>query len=52
MKRKYENLELEIILVESSDVITTSPGTEGPVIDPDANNTNPFGGGYDPNGWT
>lgn len=50
MKKKYEALELEIVRVESSDVITASPGTEGPIVPDD--NTNPFGGSYDANGWT
>ena len=49
MKKKYETLEAEFVRVESQDVITTSPGTEGPVVPED---NNPFDGSYDINGWT
>ena len=49
MKKKYEPSEIELIRLNNSDVITSSPGTETPVIPDD---TDPFKGGYDSNGWT
>lgn len=52
MKKKYEALEIEIIRVDSSDIITSSPGTETPVIPDDTNPGNVLPGGFDPNGWT
>ena len=44
MKKEYEKLELELVLIENSDVIRTSP----PVEDP----SDPFEGGYNKDGWT
>ena len=49
MKKKYETLDFEIIRVDNADIITSSQGTETPVI-PD--NSDPFKGSYDSNGWT
>ena len=49
MKKKYEPSEIELIRLNNSDVITSSPGTETPPIEDDAD---PFKGGYDSNGWT
>ena len=31
--KKYKNLEIEVVEVESKDIITTSPGTETPKYD-------------------
>ena len=55
MKRKYDPAELEIIVFDACDVITTSGG--GAAGAPDdggnvGNNQGVFGGSYDPNGWT
>lgn len=52
MKKKYETLELEIVRVVSADIITSSPGTETPIIPDDTKPSDAFPGSYDPNGWT
>ena len=36
--KRYEIPEIEITKIDNSDVITTSPGTSGPVIDEDEGN--------------
>ena len=33
--KRYDMPEIEIIKIDYSDVITTSPGTSGPVVDED-----------------
>jgi len=52
MKKKYEALEIELVRVDSSDILTTSPGTETPIIPDDTKPGNIFPGSYDSNGWT
>ena len=52
MKKKYEALEIELIRVDNSDVITSSPGTEGPIVPDDSKPEGAFPGSYDSNGWT
>ena len=50
MKKEYVIAEIEILNINFGDIITAS-GDAGP-IDPGADQNNPFGGGYDSNGWT
>ena len=49
MKKKYEIAEIEFILLDRCDIITTSDSeSDGPVV-----GGGPIGnGGYDPDGWT
>ena len=48
MKERYENAEIELIIVGGCDVITSSLGEDGPITD-----GGPIGGGgYDPDAWT
>ena len=49
MKKDYAIAEIEIIKIDVCDVIATSGGG---TVDPGYNGENPFGGGYDPGGWT
>lgn len=50
MKKEYIAAEIEILKINFGDVITASDnvGPNEPGFDPN----NPFGGGYDENGWT
>lgn len=50
MKKEYISAEIEIIKINNQDVITSSGG--GGPIEPGGNPSNPFGGGYDTDGWT
>ena len=52
MKKKYEALEVEIIRMNFADIITSSGGTETPIIPDDTKPGELFPGGYDSNGWT
>ena len=52
MKKKYETLEIEIVRMDFADIITSSPGTETPVIPDDSKPGDILPGGFDPNGWT
>ena len=52
MKKKYEALEIEIVQVHSADIITSSPGTETPIVPDDTKPGNIFSGGFDIDGWT
>lgn len=49
MKKQYFCPECEIVKLEENDVITTSDQESEA---PGADFENPFGGGYDKNGWT
>lgn len=48
MKKQYEHAELEIIIFNVCDIITTS----NPLIESDGDSGSGIGGGYNPDGWS